>query len=134
MEKVLGFAERLCDKRGSDWQVDGKKLIAPVGRNGRFHKIRFWNDEGSISMTTIVLDARSVTENNKRWREIAMLAWKRNAECDLVSFQFDQRERLIGRITHPEAHLDFEEFEIYVETLAIESDRFEYLLTGRDRW
>ncbi len=51
----------------------------------------------------------------------------------LPRFKFDKRDRLVGRITHPTCFLDYEEFETYVETLAIESDRLEYLLTGRAR-
>ena len=85
-------------------------------------------------LTTTILGTKDVTKSAKRWRELSLLAWKRNTECDLVSFQFDRQNRLVAPITHPSRFLDYEEFETYVETLAIESDRFEYLLTGRDRW
>ena len=40
--------------------------------------------------------------------------------------------RLLGRIEQPVATLDHEELELYVEILAKECDRFEYVLTGGD--
>ncbi|MGI9467442.1 MAG: hypothetical protein ACR2OA_10005, partial [Rubripirellula sp.] len=104
------------------------------GSYGRSQRVRMRCSEADVLLTTTILGAKDVTKSAKRWRELSLLAWKRNTECDLVSFQFDRRNRLVARITHPSRFLDYEEFETYVETLAIESDRFEYLLTGRDRW
>ena len=69
----------------------------------------------------------------QRWSDASRTCLA-NSECDIVSFQFDSRDRLIGCITHPIEYLDFKEFENFVEVLAAESDRFEFLLTGKDRW
>ena len=134
VEKAINFAERLSNKKGQGWSISNKQLVVPVGQNGRVHKIRFRMENDQVQLLTVVLDAATVTRSGQGWRDIAVLAWKRNSESDLVSFQFDSRDRLIGCVTHPIEHLDFEEFENFVEVLAAESDRFEFLLTGKDRW
>jgi ERCC4-related helicase len=132
--KLENYMSRILLERDESWRRDGPALLVPVGSHGRSQRLRMRCSEADVLLTTTILGAKDVTKSAKRWRELALLAWKRNTECDFVSFQFDRRNRLVGRITHPSRFLDYEEFETYVETLAIESDRFEYLLTGRDRW
>ena len=50
----------------------------------------------------------------------------------MVNFTFDWHSRLIGRIEHPANTLDGEELLFYLSRLAIECDRLEYLLTGKN--
>jgi len=51
---------------------------------------------------------------------------------DLVSFAFDDKNNLVGIIKQPALTLDHDELKLYIETLARECDRFEYILTGKD--
>lgn len=44
----------------------------------------------------------------------------------------DRRGRLVGEAWVPKAGLTGHEFQLYVRHLAVEADRFEYRLTGRD--
>ena len=67
------------------------------------------------------------------WRDIAYRAWRRNAMKELVTFAFDENDRLIGVIEVPAGTLQDEELRVYIETLAKECDRFEYALKGWDR-
>ena len=73
-----------------------------------------------------------VTADDDAWRALAYRAWRKNALKDLVTFAFDSDDQLIGLIEQPVTTLDHEELQLYVETLAKECDRFEYVLTGRD--
>ena len=82
--------------------------------------------------TSVVLGTRNVTKSIRHWRRLALLVWERNARHQLVTFGFDRKDRLIGQIQHQAEFLDPEELELYVNTLARECDRFEYLLTGKD--
>ncbi len=66
------------------------------------------------------------------WNELARLAWQRNAESDLVTFGFDNRNRLVGQIRHPAELLDLKELDLFIWALARECDRFEYQLSGKD--
>ena len=63
---------------------------------------------------------------------LLLTAWSRNAEAELVNFTLDAANNLVGEIRHPVGHLDEAELLIYVQTLAAEGDRFEYVLTGED--
>ncbi len=52
----------------------------------------------------------------------------------MVLFILDDSDRLIGLIEQPVASMGTGEFKFYLETLAREYDRFEYILTGGDTW
>ena len=65
-------------------------------------------------------------------RDVAYRAWRKNALKDLVGFAFDERRQLVGTIEQPVETLDHEELQLYIDVLAKECDRFEYVLTGRD--
>ena len=69
----------------------------------------------------------------KRLRDLAYRCWRRNARKALVTFAMEPRGRVVGLIEQPKATLDHEELELYVEVLAKECDRFEFVLSGQDR-
>ncbi len=73
-------------------------------------------------------------ESSKFNRDLAIRVWTRNAKTELVNFMFDQADRLVGAIRHPADHLDAAELAIYLRVLAVEGDRFEYVLTGKDEY
>ena len=51
-------------------------------------------------------------------------AWRRNAMKELVTFAFDEDNRLIGLVEVPAGTLQYEELRVYIEVLAKECDRF----------
>jgi hypothetical protein len=63
---------------------------------------------------------------------LAIQAWRRNRSTPLVGFRVDERGRLVGEAWAPNVGLTPIEFQTYVRTVAVECDRFEYTLTGRD--
>ena len=64
--------------------------------------------------------------------DLPIQTWLRNRTVSLVGFRIDRRGRLVGEAWLPKAGLTANEFQLYVRTIAVECDRFEYLLTGRD--
>ena len=68
----------------------------------------------------------------RAWRKLAVQTWERNSLHQIVTFGFDDKDRLIGRVQHPAECLDAEELRVYVETLAWECDRFEVVISGED--
>lgn len=90
--------------------------------------------EDEHELTAVVLPASDVTATADGWRNLARLAWQRNADTDVVTFTFDDRDRLVGRVRHPAETMDIEELSLYVRSLVRECDRFEYLLSGLDRF
>ena len=134
MDKLISQLKALVASSDSRWTLDehGSEII--VNADGRRQSITFERRDELYVLTSVVLSATEVTSNVRRWRELARLAWQRNAEQELVTFGFDKKERLIGQIQHPERYLDREEVEVYIEALARECDRFEYLLSGQDQF
>lgn len=65
--------------------------------------------------------------------DATLRAWVRNRTIPLVSFRVDQRGRMVGEVWVPKAGLNSSEWQFIVRHLAIESDRFEFQLTGMDQ-
>lgn len=107
------------------------QLTAERGRRRQTVSVRVI--EGECELTSLVLAASDVKATQDRRRELARLAWQRNADTDLVTFTFDDEDCLVGRVHHPVKTLDHQELLLYVQSLARECDRFEYLLSGLDR-
>ena len=82
--------------------------------------------------SSVVADSDQVKTSDRYWRDLAYRVWRRNAEKDLVTFGFDNMDRLIGLIRQPVETIDDEELLLYIAVLAAECDRFEYVVTGAD--
>ena len=115
-------------------EVDGDKIHVHFEKLQRAQTIFLDRDEDSWILYSVVLGRAEVTRNARRWRDLARLVWGRNAACELVTFAFDEKDRLIGRVIHPISVLDDEELLAYVKSLATECDRMEYLVSGRDAY
>lgn len=59
-------------------------------------------------------------------------AWQRNRAIDVVDFTLDGRRRLVGEIDALADTLDAAELAFYIERLATECDRLEYVAIRRD--
>jgi hypothetical protein len=132
MDKITKYMKRLCSANDANWIVEGDELSMPTRKGERHQSIVFSRQGDDYVLTTVVLGAARVCRDDKRWRELARLAWRRNAENEIVTYAFDRWHRLVGQIRHPAEFLDYNELELYVRALARDCDRFEYLLTGRD--
>lgn len=64
--------------------------------------------------------------------DLPLQIWVRNRAVSLVGFRIDHRGRLVGEAWVPKVGLTASEFQLYLRNLAVEADRFEYSLTGRD--
>lgn len=105
-----------------------------IGLGTRRQEVTIRLDNDDYEMTSVVLSSSVVTASDEGWRALARLAWQRNADSEIVAFTFDKRDRLVGRIRHPAATLDAKELSLYIRSLVRECDRFEYLLSGQDRF
>jgi len=126
--------QSLARAQGRSWVVSGDRVVVSTANGERQQEIRFSREGDHVVLTSIVLGRAAVTRDPARWNELTLRTWMRNAESNLVTFAFDDRDRLVARIRHLAEHLDARELELYVRALAAESDRFEYVLTGRDRF
>ena len=134
MRRLARLVDQAVTREGGAWRRRGRRILVRLGRTNRAQRVHLSESDEDYVFSSIVLGGRTVTRRRKRWHQLTLLAWQRNAEHQLVTFAFDRRHRLVGQIRHRKESLDVEELELYVEALARECDRFEYLLTGRDRY
>ena len=134
MKRVHTMIERVIGDLGGEVEHFQNHSRVTVGLGTRHQSVEIRVVDDEYELTSVVLPASDVTANDDKWRDLARLAWQRNADADVVTFTFDDRDRLVGRIRHPAATLDHEELSLYVRSLVRECDRFEYLLSGTDRY
>lgn len=97
---------------------------------GRTQKVRVSRQGTSYFFTSIVA-ARRILDGFTPDR-LAAVVWQRNHAGEVVAFGLDGRGRLIGKAEMPASMLSVENVHFYVERIASECDRLEYLLSGRD--
>lgn len=134
MDSLLEMMRRVAKTHKEDWTLKEKYVDVQLGRSMRRQRVYLSLENGFYFFVSVVLGSAAVTKSNRRWNELALMAWQRNAGHELVTFAFDKHNRLVGLIHHPAEHFDPEELELYITTLARECDRFEYLIAGRDKF
>ena len=132
MDEFHKMLKQLIAAKRVEWSIEGEAIVVNVLASDRKQRIRARREGSHYVFWTIVLGSNAASRTARRRRRLALRAWARNAETELVNFTFDGQGRLVGEIRHPREHLDAVEFETYVRILAAEGDRFEYVLTGRD--
>ena len=132
MEKIKRMLNRATSAKEYPWDVKGNRVIVTLGHELRRQTVSISRDGDDYVFKSVVLDWPEVTRTHKQWRESARKTWLLNADHELVSFCFDNSDRMIGQIRHPAKYLDLEEMALYIQVLARECDRMEYLLSGKD--
>ena len=134
MDDLLKMMRKLARKNRETWSLTDNYVNVQISKGTRKQRVYLFLKNGYYFFTSVVMGSMTVTKNVKNWNELALVAWQRNSDHELVNFTFDKKDRLIGLIRHPAEYLDPEELEHYINTLANECDRFEYLLAGGDRF
>jgi hypothetical protein len=147
MDDLSAMIEELIGRAGHPWQLRGSKLHVSIGKEREFGEnmvdkpgvearervIEIRKEGDHFLFTTQVLGAKRGGRKSAERRRLALQAWERNASTELVTHHLDDRERLLATISHPAAHLDVEELELYVTTLAAGAERFGRVLVKEDR-
>jgi len=110
-----------------DLVVDSPHVVITFG-NDRRHRVTIEEQVDEYILRAFVTRQSTVTA----LPDLPFQVWVRNRAISLVGFRIDHRSRLVGEAWVPKAGITDSEFQFYVRTLAIEADRFEYALTGRD--
>ena len=129
MEDLFRRIDELTTHERLPWRRDGRRVRVSLVRNGRSQIVRLARRRDRYVFSSIIASATDVNENR---RSLAFRIWRRNALKPVVTFAIDRWERVIGLVDQPVGSLHTEELEFYIETLARECDRFEYILTGDD--
>jgi hypothetical protein len=117
---------RFCDRKGFSLESDYVEVTLGEGRR---HRVGIKEDGEYLLLFATVLRPSVARDIN----QLALRSWLRNREIQLIGFRIDAKERLIAEARILKEGMTKPEFQLYVDTLAIEADRFEYALTGEDR-
>ena len=113
--------------RAAGFKIEDDEICVSLG-TGRKQVVQVADAGGTIHLLSFVARAAIVAQIE----DAAIQAWQRNRAVALVGFRVDQKGRLLGESWVPKIGLTEIEFQLYVRTLAVECDRFEHQLTGRD--
>jgi len=97
--------------------------------SGRSQKVTVEDHDDTLLMSSIVARPSVVAEIS----DAALRAWVRNRSVSLVGFRVDHRGRLLGEAWVPRAGITAKEFQFILHHVAVECDRFEFQLTGKDQ-
>ena len=114
--------------RAKDLSVDNAEVTV-MFPDARSHRVTVTDAGEEILMSAIVVRRSTVLE---RGQSLQLDMWMRNRVVNLVGFRIDERDRLVSESWVPKAGLTAEEFQFLLRAVAIEADRYEYSLTGRD--
>ena len=133
MSDLRAMLKKLASDRGIDWREEGSAIEVRMKIDSRRQRIRVSREGSEYVLSTLVHVPEAMGGGNEHERRLAIHAWTRNSKTELVNFMLDDSGRLVGEIRHPSDHLDAEELRIYLRVLASDGDRFEYVLTGKDK-
>ena len=134
MKTLRNRVDNLIRANRLQWNRRGDIVEVELWRSGRRQRVQLDLVDGLYVFRSVVVGTAYVTRTKERWRKLAYRVWRKNSLKDLITFSFDTHDRLIGQIEQPASTLDENELEFYIQTVAEECDRFEYNLTGEDRW
>lgn len=129
MEKLLSRIDQLITAKRLPWRRQGRKVRILLSQDGRSQDIHLTQQRDRYVLSSVIAHTSAVNED---LRSLAYRLWRRNALKAVVTFTIDRRERVVGHIDQPIASVHDKELKFYLETLARECDRLEYILTGED--
>lgn len=126
--KLLRGTTRLPDSGAAVRRV-GQRIEVRF-RNGRKQMVRIWHRGDRYELSSTVIGKRRADEHE--WEDLAERLWGRNRETDVVGFGLDGEGGIGGKIEQLAQTLDREELVYYLDRLAFECNRLEYIMTGRN--
>ena len=120
--------ELIADER-LPWERNGTEVQIMLSRTQRSQTVQVARRNERYVFSSVIAHMSAVNENR---RSLAFRLWRRNSLKAVVTFAIDHQERVIGLIDLPIEFARRDELRFYVETLARECDRLEYILTGTD--
>ncbi len=126
--KLLRGTTRLPDSGAAVRRV-GQRIEVRF-RNGRKQMVRIRRVGDRYELSSTVIGRRRA--DGLGWEDLAERLWGRNREADVVGFGLDGRGRVVGKIDQLAQTFDQEELVYYLDRLAFECSRLEWVLTGTD--
>jgi len=131
MNVLIERVDALIRAGSLPWSRQGKRIRVELDGQDRSQLVRLERHGDRYVLSSVVAGGDLV--RRRRRRDLAYRIWRRNASKSVVTFRLDERDHVLGVIEQPVISMHDDELRFYVEVLAKECDRFEYVLTGGDR-
>ena len=102
------------------------------GDQERKHRVRIYELDGRCVFMAQAASAKRVKALTVD--QIVQFTWLFNGNIDLAEFMLDDKMTLVGRTVHPVKGMDYKEFIYCAYTLAVSTDRLEFLIQQSDRY
>ena len=112
---------------GKAFTTDDKGITVSLA-DGRSHRMTVEELATDYLLSAVVLSSAKMAATGIP----AVRIWEMNRSLNLVGFRIDAKGRLIGEARMPMVGLTPTEFQLVATNLAVECDRYEYMLTGQD--
>ncbi len=96
----------------------------------RKHKIKMYESHGRCIFMARAANCEAIDQFSVD--QLVKYTWQRNALIDIVEYMLDNEGHIVGRAIHPIAGMTFKEFFYCAYTLAVSTDRLEYLIQESD--
>ncbi len=96
--------------------------------NKRYHRVEILEENDGITLEGKIHGSY----NPENYREFVLSLWEKNRAIDICGFAFKSNGVIVGRAVVPTAGLTKILLQTYVRKVAVECDRLEYLLSGKD--
>ncbi len=103
-----------------------------TGDQERKHHVRIYELKGRCIFLAQAASAKRVEALSID--QVIQFTWLFNHNIDLAEFMLDDRMALVGRTVHPVKGIDYKEFIYCAYTLAVATDRLEFLISQPDRY
>ena len=103
-----------------------------TGDQERKHHVRIYELNGRCIFLAQAASAKRVEALSID--QVVQFTWLFNSNIDLAEFMLDDRMALVGRTVHPVKGMDYKEFIYCAYTLAVTTDRLEFLIQQPDRY
>lgn len=116
----------LC--RGSRFELEGDSVLVRF-ESGRSHRVQVRETEDAFEFHSIIVRSSA----GRNIRDLSLWLWRLNRAAQLVSFRIDTRGRIVAFGWIPKVGATAAEFQMVLRRVAVESDRVEFYLTGKDK-
>lgn len=113
--------------QGRQFSIDGNEVTVNF-ESGRHHRVCIEETDETIELHALVAKAAAA----KMVADLPLRIWRHNRASQLVGFRQNSRGAVVANGWVAKAGLSKAEFLVVLHRVAAESDRFEFLLTGRD--
>ena len=134
LKLLLDAVDELIAQEKLDAERKNSSVSISLPAAGRKQKINLKCLDSVYEFSTVVAKVENVIGSHKKKtkRELQLQIWHRNALKPIVALHIDSEDQVIGRVTCTTTSMHTNEVGFYLQTLARDCDRFEYILSGLD--